>query len=88
MKQLTKKLNQNEESDKEVSVEEQENEEEEEGDLEEEELDEYNDEETDAETIEEEPDFSTGSNCEPASESEEDGDPGSSYVDESFQSTW
>ena len=41
------------------------------GDLEEEE-DQYYDEETNAETIEEEPDFTSGSNYEPACESEED----------------
>lgn len=54
-----------------MSAEEQEEEEEEEGDLEEEE-DQYYDEETNAETIEEEPDFTSGSNYEPACESEED----------------
>ena len=68
MKQLRKKLNQNEESERKVNAEEQEDEEEEDGDLEEEELHEYSDEETDAVTIEEEPDFSCGSNYEPASE--------------------
>lgn len=86
MKQLRKKLNQNEESERKVNAEEQEAEEEEDGDLEEEELHEYSDEETDAETIEE-PDFSCGSNYEPASESEEDGDPGYSDSDEGCQST-
>ena len=87
MKQLRKKLNQNEESERKVNAEEQEDEEEEDGDLEEEELHKYSDEETDAETIEEEPDFSCGSNYELASESEEDGDPGYSDSDEVCQST-
>ena len=52
---------------------------------EEQELHEYSDEETDAETIGEEPDFSCGSNYEPVSESEEDGDPGYSDSDEGCQ---
>lgn len=69
-----------------MSAEEQEEEEEEEGDLEEEE-DQYADEETDTETTEEEPDFTSGSNYEPASESEEDGDAGDSDVHEVFKST-
>ena len=83
MKQLRKKLNQNEESERKVNAEEQEDEEEEDG-----ELDEYSDEETDTETIEEEPDFSSGSNYEAASESEEDGDPGYSDSDEGCHSAW
>ena len=86
VQQLSKKLNENEESERKLSAEEQEEEKEEEGDLEEEE-DQYADEDTDAETIEEEPDFTFGSNYEPASESEEDGDPGDSDVDEVLKST-
>ncbi|XP_073256636.1 uncharacterized protein [Porites lutea] len=86
VQQLSKKLNETEESERKLSAEEQEEEEEEEGDLEEEE-DQYADEETDTETIEEEPDFTSGSNYEPASESEEDGDAGDSDIDEVFKST-
>ena len=86
VQQLSKKLNENEESERKLSAEEQEEEEEEEADLEEEE-DQYADEETDTETTEEEPDFTSGSNYEPASECEEDGDAGDSDVDEVFKST-
>lgn len=86
VQQLSKKLNENEESERKLSAEGQEEEEEEEGDLEEEE-DQYADEETDTETTEEEPDFTSGSNYEPASESAEDGDAGDSDVDEVFKST-
>lgn len=76
VQQLSKKLNENEESERKLSAEEQEEEEEQ-----------YADEETDTETTEEEPDFTSGSNYEPASESAEDGDAGDSDVDEVFKST-
>lgn len=79
VQQLSKKLNENEESERKLSAEGQEEEEEEE--------DQYADEETDTETTEEEPDFTSGSNYEPASESAEDGDAGDSDVDEVFKST-
>ena len=65
VQQLSKKLNETEESERKLSAEEQEEEEEEEGDLEEEE-DKYADEETNTETTEEEPDFTSESNYEPA----------------------